>query len=276
MHGAGNDFVIVWHNELPKSAVDNLTPFITTMCDRHLGVGADQLLMLSSVVEDGQEHFHMDTFNADGSDGGMCGNGLRCIASYLRRHQHVATDNFQVSTPSGLKPVRLESVGSAAVNMKDPSFDYASLPAIVDSEPPTLEIDGLAMNVELVSMGNPHCIVFANEDLQAKITELGPKIEHHAMFPERTNVMFANIVDKHQIDVAHWERGSGMTLACGTGACAVAAAAIRKNLAFSPVVVRMEGGDIHISWPGEGSDLWMSGPVHEVFIGEYLEKGERE
>jgi diaminopimelate epimerase len=159
-----------------------------------------------------------------------------------------------------------------------PEFKFSKIPVrlpndvqIAEGDFVPLKVDGEFFSAVFVSMGNPHCVIFTNGAVQKRVEQLGPKIETHAYFPEQTNVMLARTIDEHTVEVAHWERGSGMTLACGSGACATAAAAIRRGIASSPVTVKMRGGDLHLLWDGgRNSELWMSGPVALVYRGEYL------
>ncbi len=279
MHGAGNDFIILKQEDLPPTVP--LADLVRNMCARQLGIGADQLLLIGqSQPGDHGSLYQMDTYNMDGSVGGVCGNGLRCVASYLRSSGLVRGGDFAIATPQRQHYARFGENGSVAINMGPPSFEPEELPAnLAAGDSPKKPGDTVAIAVEgeeftavLVSMGNPHCVIFGDHKLQKRIAELGPKLENHPLFPQRSNVMFALVQDPHHINVAHWERGSGATLACGSGACATAAAAIVTGVAETPVTVKMRGGDIHIEWDGVGQDIWMSGPVAHIFSGDYYLK----
>lgn len=257
MHGAGNDFVVVFKQSLPTRF--DLPSFARCVMHRQFGVGADQLLILSE-IESGKV-FQMDIYNADGSVAEMCGNGLRCVASYLQRQGLAPHGAFKIKTLSGLRDVKPQADGTAAVNMSRARFENSAKTV-------PIKIADVTLQGVVLSMGNPHFVAFGDGAVQKRIAELGPLVEHHPHFPNRTNVMLGRVVDSHTVQVAHWERGSGMTLACGSGACATAAAAFELGLAQSPVTIKMTGGDIKVERDPSG-DLWMYGPVEEVYTGEY-------
>ena len=273
MHGAGNDVIILWQQNVLDG--QDMSVLSEQMCRRYFGVGADQLLLLS---KNDDNTIHMQTYNADGSQGGNCGNGLRCVARYLFDSSFVKEKEFPISTPSRVCAAKIDDRNNVHINMARPLFDFASLPATPggDAKPGELvelNIEDKTFSAMLVSMGNPHCVVVADGKLRGQISDLGKKIEHHPMFPERTNVMFAQVVSPNNVNVSHWERGSGLTLACGTGACATAAALIRQGLVESCVTIQMTGGELKIDWQ-PGRDLWLSGPVAMVYQGKYLENKE--
>lgn len=278
MHGAGNDFVVIFQKDLPKST--DIKLISQQICHRQLGVGADQLLLLSPKDN---ATYRMDIFNADGSQAQMCGNGLRCVADLLSQQKLINRQNTAIETLAGVRQVKwleADDGGAIAVNMGRPNFKFAEilvrLPQgleIAEAALVPIQVDGEHLSAVMVSMGNPHCVIFTSAAVQKRVAEIGPKLERHMYFPERANIMLARLVDDHTIEVAHWERGSGLTLACGSGACATAAAAIRRGIVNSPVTIKMSGGDINILWDGaREDDLWMSGPTAMVFKGEFYFK----
>lgn len=251
MHGVGNDFLIFAPGEV--EGVD-LPGLARRACDRHFGVGADGILVpVPSAVAD----LEMVYLNSDGSASEMCGNGIRCLARYARDSEIVSGDALTVETGAGVKKILLRDDGSSRVDMGPPEFGAG------------IELDGYSFL--RVSMGNPHVVAFLGSERDVDELDLrtvGPQIENHPAFPEKTNVEFASVRDSHEVRMRVWERGAGETLASGSGSCAVAVAAVRLGLVESPVRVQLDGGVVEIEWPGEGEPIYMSGPAEYVCEGE--------
>jgi len=278
MHGAGNDFVVLdgLAGELPP-----LEPLAAQLCDRHLGIGADQLLV---VRPSRAADFRMEIFNADGSQVEMCANGIRCFFKYLRDRGHTAADEIGVETLSGVVRPRWAGEGRVRVDMGRPVLEPAKIPTTLGpADGPVLDapldVDGEAVSVSCVSMGNPHAVVFVDDVDAAPVEELGPRVEHSPAFPNRVNVEFVEVVDRARVRQRTWERGTGETLACGSGACATAVASILLGHVDEAVTVELRGGELEIQWAGRsepaGSEsVWMTGPTATVFTGEIpLEEG---
>ncbi len=266
MHGAGNDFVVLdgVRHELPA-----LEPLAARLCDRHFGIGADQLLVVrpSSAAD-----FRMEIWNADGSQVEMCANGIRCFYKYLRDRGLTSEDEIGVETLSGVVRPRWAGAGRVVVDMGRPVLEPAKIPTTLGSgEGPVLdaplEVDGASFLVSSVSMGNPHAVLFVDDPDTAPVERLGPEIEHHPAFPNRVNVEFVAPVGRQRIRQRTWERGSGETLACGSGACAVAVVAMLKGEAESRVTIELRGGELEIDWPGGDAHVRMTGPAAEVYTG---------
>lgn len=272
MHGAGNDYIYVDCTQLefpydPAAVSRALSP-------RHFAVGADGLvLILPSQVAD----FEMRIFNADGSEARMCGNASRCVAKYAYERGLTSKTDITLDTPSGIKAlhiildeVREGAVASVAVDMGVPSFDPAALPARVDGlnciDKP-LSFGGAVYNCTLVSVGNPHAVLFFKDDIHGlPLAEMGPSIERADIFPDRVNVEFVRVLSRDQIAMRVWERGSGETLACGTGACAAALAAIKNGHCEKKLTVHLTGGDLIVEWREDGH-VYMTGPAAFCYDG---------
>jgi diaminopimelate epimerase len=253
MHGVGNDFLIFDPGEV--EGVD-LPELARRACERHLGVGADGILV---PIPSKEADLRMVYLNSDGSASEMCGNGIRCLARYARDRELVENDALTIETGAGVKKVLLREDGSSRVDMGPPEFGAE------------LELDGFSFS--LVSMGNPHAVAFLASDNAVEgldLREVGPPIENDPAFPERTNVEFASVRDAHEVRMRIWERGAGETLASGSGSCAVAVAAVRRGLVRSPVRVRLDGGVVEIEWSGAGESVYMTGPAEYVCEGELL------
>nr|WP_253295555.1 diaminopimelate epimerase [Roseburia sp. MSJ-14] len=269
MHGIGNDYVYVnCFNETIKdpSAVSKY------VSDRHFGVGSDGLILIKpSKVAD----FQMDMYNADGSQGEMCGNGIRCVAKYVYDYGLTDKTNISVETLAGIKHLDLTiengKVALVKVNMGSPELVPEKIPVVAEGERAIdvpLEVKGKTYQMNGVSMGNPHCVIFMEEDVrELDLESMGPDFENHKRFPKRINTEFVNVLDENTLRMRVWERGSGETLACGTGACATAVAAILNGLVQKEVTVKLLGGDLKIQWNGSDAPVYMTGPATTVFDG---------
>lgn len=278
MHGCGNDYVYV---DCTKEVIPNISETAIRVSDRHFGIGSDGLILIkASDVAD----FEMDMYNADGSRGKMCGNGIRCVAKYVYDHGLTDKTTITVNTLSGIKTLKLTvedgKVSKVRVDMGEPELIPAQVPvkasvlgladdrreAIV-AEP--LEIKARSYDITCVSMGNPHCITFIGEDVRDfPLEEVGPVFEKHELFPERVNTEFINVIDKDHLRMRVWERGSGETLACGTGACAVAVASYLNGFTGRSVDIELLGGHLEVVYDEKTNHVFMTGPATEVFSGE--------
>lgn len=264
MHGAGNDFVVL---DGIRDALPAIEPLAAHLCDRHFGIGADQLLV---VRPSRSADFRMQIFNADGSQVEMCANGIRAFFLYVREHGHTRADEIRVETLGGIVTPRAAGAGRVTVDMGRPVFEPEKIPTTLGGGPgPLLEVplDGVDVRVSCVSMGNPHAVVFVEDPDRAAVETLGPRIERHPAFPNRVNVEFAHPVDRRRIRQRTWERGTGETLACGSGACAVAVVSMLRGLVERSVAVELRGGELQIDWPDDGAHVAMTGPAAEVFSG---------
>ncbi len=270
MHGAGNDFVLLDGREpLPV----DMELLAAPLADRRFGVGCDQVL----VVRDGQEaRFAMDIWNADGSRAEMCGNGIRCFAKWLYERGELGSRREVIETLGGPRWVEVaEADGElrVTVGMGVPSFDPASLPMTPGTQVPnaaTLQVNGHVIDVTGVSVGNPHVVAFIDDVDAFPLATVGPLVERHPWFPQRTNFEVVSITAQRELRVRVWERGAGLTLACGSGATAVTAAAIAAGrVAPGEVALDMPGGRLQVTWGGGESELTLRGPATTVFAGEW-------
>jgi len=268
MHGCGNDFVVI--NAL--AALCTWQPSATQaafLLDRHFGVGGDQLLLL---YPSGSAAARMAIYNPDGSAVEMCGNGIRCCARYLHQRGLVPDATMTITTPAGL--ITPTIVGEQVrVNMGAPRLLAEEIPVhgysgrVIGVTPPLIESDYALPPMTCVSMGNPHAIFFVPDVTAVPLADIGRKVETAALFPRRTNVEFAQILDRGHVRMRVWERGAGITLACGSGACGTAVAGILNKLLDSPIAMELEGGTLTIAWPDQSGPVWMTGPAVEVFAG---------
>ena len=275
MHGCGNDYVYV--NGF-KEKIDNPSEVAKSVSDRHFGIGSDGLIMINpSQVAD----FEMEMYNADGSRGEMCGNGIRCVGKYVYDFGLTDKTSISVETLAGIKYLDLTvengKVEKVRVNMGAPILTPAEIPvdpalfpdaqdAVIDQP---LVVEGKEYKVTCVSMGNPHDVIFMDEDVRAlDLEKIGPGFENHMAFPKRTNTEFVNVIDETHLRMRVWERGSGETLACGTGTCATVVAAVLNGLTKDAVDVELLGGSLHIEWDREANLVYMTGPATVVYNGE--------
>lgn len=269
MHGIGNDYVYV---DCFQETVKNPSEVAKFLSDRHYGIGSDGLILIKpSPVADCE----MEMYNLDGSLGSMCGNGIRCVAKYAYDHGIVNKTQISVDTKSGIKHLDLTvengKVSQVKVNMGSPLLTPRLIPVISSKDQLVFEpflIEDTTYYLTAVSMGNPHAVVFMDEIENLNLEELGPKFEFHPAFPDRVNTEFVKVIDRSTVQMRVWERGSGETLACGTGACAVAVACILNDLTDSEVTVKLLGGDLKIQWDRHSNLVYMTGPATTVFHGE--------
>ncbi len=265
MHGLGNDFVVLdgINQEVALSPEQ-----VRAIADRHFGVGCDQLLLVERPTQAGVD-FRYRIFNADGGEVQQCGNGARCFVRFV--HDKGLTDKreIRVETASGIIVPRLEADGQVTVDMGPPRFEPADIPFVAEARALTYVLDiGQPVEIAALSMGNPHAVLETCNVDTAPVAEWGPLIERHARFPERVNVGFMQLVHRRAIKLRVFERGSGETLACGTGACAAAVAGMTRGLLDDTVQVQTRGGSLTIRWQGEGQPVFMTGPAVSVFEGE--------
>ncbi len=270
MHGCGNDYVYVDCTKEPLADPEAVARFVS---DRHFGIGSDGLILInSSEVAD----FEMAMYNADGSRGEMCGNGIRCVAKFVYDKGLTDKTKITVETLAGIKTLDLNvekgQVKTVRVNMGSPTLKCTEIPVVFPqdemiNEP--MEVEGKIYPVTCVSMGNPHCVTFMDEDVRKlDLEKIGPSFENHETFPKRVNTEFANILDRKHIRMRVWERGSGETLACGTGACATAVAAVLNGLTEDTVDLELLGGHLAITYDRIQNLVFMTGPATIVFDGE--------
>ncbi len=270
MQGLGNDFVII-DNEEYKKINTPLNELAIKLCHRNFGIGADGLIIVNPNPKQGDIGWFF--YNSDGSIAQMCGNGMRCFAKYVYDKKLVDKKEFAVETEAGIITPQIIDENTIKVNMSKPILEPNKIPAKVSSNL-NFEItaDDRTFKANAVSMGNPHCIIFTDEDTKQLAVKYGPFIEKHETFPEKTNVEFAKIVSQNEINLDVWERGCAITLACGTGACATVTAAILNGLCKSPVKVNLPGGSLKIEWDGSinepDKNIFMSGDAKYVFVGE--------
>lgn len=266
MHGLGNDFVVLDATTRPI----RLSPKqLRHIADRHLGIGCDQILQIEAPRE-ADTDFYYRIFNADGGEVEQCGNGARCFVRYVLDKGLTDRTEIRVGTLAGVIVPRLEADGQVTVDMGVPSLDPDDVPfqAPKRALTYTLEVAGEALEISALSMGNPHAIRVVTEIESAPVLTQGALIERHPQFPRRVNAGYMQVVDRGHIRLRVYERGAGETLACGTGACAAVVAGILRGLLDARVVVRTRGGDLGISWAGEGEPVMMTGPAASVFDGE--------
>ncbi|MGB2579594.1 diaminopimelate epimerase [Elusimicrobium simillimum] len=265
--GLGNDFVVI--NNLGGELRD-AAELAKRICDRHFGIGADGLILIeNSALAD----FKMRIINADGTEPEMCGNGLRCAAKFIDEYDLTGKTKLTIETLAGIMEPEILSDGLIRVNMGVPRLKRSEIPvAGTDSESAqniVLNIGGHSVTGTAVSMGNPHFVIFTEHLEDEVIRGVGPLVEEHEMFPKKTNVEFIKIIDRKNIRMRVWERGVGVTLACGTGACASAVACILAGETDNEITVKLDGGGLLIAWNGEGQPIYMTGPAIEVFTGEF-------
>ena len=269
MHGAGNDYIYI---DCFDEYVENPEEMSKQLSNRHFGIGADGIVLIKpSVVAD----CSMNIYNADGSQAEMCGNAVRCVAKYIYDNKK-KRDRIKIDTLSGIKVVEIHSKDGKAiggtVNMGKPILNGRHIPtrygmSVVKDQ--ILDIDDNDYKITCLSMGNPHCVVFCDDIDRLDLNKIGPLFEHHEMFPERINTEFVEIVDENHLKMRVWERGSGETLACGTGACAVAVASVINGICRKEEIIKIQarGGVLSVKWH-EDDNVYLTGEAVEVFTGE--------
>lgn len=271
MHGLGNDYVYV---DTFEQSVPDPAAMAIAVSRPHFGVGADGLVLIGPSTE---ADYAMRMFNADGSEGEMCGNAVRCIGKYVHDRGLTAKTRVTLATRGGIKTLELQlqggSVEQVTVDLGEPALGPASLPvtlagAQVLNHP--LSIDGQTHHISCVSMGNPHAVIFVDDPQAVDVHGIGRQIEHHPLFPKRTNVEFVRVRRRDLLEMRVWERGSGETLACGTGAAASLVAAVLNGLADRSAVVKLTGGDLRVHWDARDNHVYQTGPATFVFDGVWL------
>jgi diaminopimelate epimerase len=271
MHGAGNDYVYVdgFRETLPA----DLPQLARQMADRHFGVGGDGLIL---ILPSDQADARMQMFNADGSEAEMCGNGIRCVAKYVYDHGICRRENLRIETGAGILALEVQTAGDKVarvrVDMGEPILEASRIPTTLPGSPVVdvdLTVGQHGFRATCVSMGNPHCVIFVDEANDELVLGAGPMIEVDGRFPERVNVEFVQVVDRGQVRQRTWERGSGETWACGTGASAVCVAGVLTGRTERTILNHLRGGDLELFWNEADNHVYMTGPAVEVFAGDW-------
>lgn len=269
MQGIGNDYVYV---DCTKESLENPSEIAKIVSDRHFGIGSDGLILIKS---SDKADFFMEMYNADGSQAEMCGNGMRCVGKFVYDKGLTDKTSIAVDTLVGIKYLDLTvvdgKVKTVRVNMGSPILEPNLIPVVSDKDKfinEVVSVDGKEYNMTCVSMGNPHAIVYVDNADNLQIEEIGPKFEFHEIFPKRTNTEFIEIVDRSHLKMRVWERGSGETLACGTGACASLVATVLNGLCETKATLHLLGGDLLIEWNQDENVVYMEGAATTVFEGE--------
>jgi diaminopimelate epimerase len=271
MHGLGNDYVYV---DCFSEKVADARKLAVAVSDRHFGIGADGLIL---ILPSAQGDVRMQMFNADGSEAQMCGNGVRCVAKYAYDHGLAKANPMRVETAAGIKKIDLSfgadgAVATATVDMGVPVLDPAAIPVTIRQARAvdvTLKTSTRALQMTCVSMGNPHAVFFVDDVAAVPLAALGPEIENHPVFPQRVNVHFVQVHSRREVTMRTWERGSGITLACGTGASAVCVAGVQTGRTDRQLLAHLPGGDLRLQWRQEDDHVLMTGPATEVFSGQW-------
>lgn len=267
MHGLGNDFVVF---DAIHQSVNLTAEQVRFICDRHLGVGCDQLLLVEAPTST-QADFRYRIFNSDGGEVEQCGNGARCFVRFVHDKGLTDKSTINVETAAGLISITLEQDGQVTVNMGEPVFTPAAIPFLADAQQAsakyTLQAGGVQYTLGVVSMGNPHAVLQVENVDTADVAGIGSLLERHERFPKRVNVGFMQVLDRGHIRLRVHERGAGETLACGTGACAATVIGLQWGLLDERVRVELPGGELQIRWQGQGSPVWMTGPAQTVYEG---------
>lgn len=269
MHGLGNDYIYV--STFDQKAPADLARLAVAVSDRHFGIGGDGLILIGPSE---RADARMRMFNADGSESEMCGNGVRCVAKYVHDHGIAPKPRVTIETGRGVLTLDLEIERGKArrvtVDMGTPILRAAEIPTTLPGDPPVnapLRVEGYDLAVTAVSMGNPHAVVYVENVAEFPVEALGALLERHPAFPRRVNAHFVEIVGRGEVRMRTWERGSGITLACGTGACAVCVAGVLTGKTDRALLAHLPGGDLELSWASDDSSVFMTGPATEVFSG---------
>jgi diaminopimelate epimerase len=273
MHGLGNDYVYVEAFSQPAPADPGA--LARAVSDRHFAIGSDGLIL---ILPSDKADARMRMFNADGSEGEMCGNGVRCVAKFIHDHDIARKPRVTVETGRGVLTLDLTIEAGEAkqvrVDMGVPILGGSEIPTTLPGDPPIdvpIELGGKELRLTAVSMGNPHAVLFVDDVDGFPLEALGPLIERHPTFPKRVNVHVAQVLSPTEVRMRTWERGSGITLACGTGACSVCVAGVLTGRTEGRVLIHLPGGDLHLEWPSREASVFMTGPATEVFSGEWAD-----
>lgn len=269
MQGCGNDFVILDYSEYEKTGLP-MDELARKLCDRHFGIGADGM-----IIPDLSKNYDTDIawyfYNSDGSIAQMCGNGMRCFAKYVYDRKLVNKKCFSVQTLAGVIKPEIQDDGNVRVDMGIPEFEHSKIPFKGET---TVKIKDKTFEITPVSMGNPHCVIFSEENPMELAENYGPIMEKHPYFPEKTNTEFVKIISKNEIEMRVYERGCGITLACGTGACACIAAGVLNNLTDEKVKVNLLGGVVNVEWCRNSelhkNHIFLIGPAEYSFVANYM------
>ncbi len=274
MQGIGNDYVYV---NCLEEQIDNPASLARMVSDRHFGIGSDGLILIRPSA---QADFFMEMFNADGTRSEMCGNGIRCVGKYVYDHGLTDKQEITVNTLAGVKHLSLHvvdgSVQTVTVDMGEPELEAERIPVVASTSPVVkapIEVDGVPYEMTCVSMGNPHAVMFVDNTAGLDIDTIGPRFEFHPAFPKRVNAEFIEVLGRGETNMRVWERGTGETLACGTGACASVVACILNDLTDEEVRVHLLGGDLVVRWDRASNHVFMTGPAPTVFEGEIVIDG---
>ena len=272
MEGLGNDYVYV---NCFEETVKDPSSLAIKVSDRHFGIGSDGLILIKP--SDKADCF-MEMYNADGSKSEMCGNGIRCVGKYVSDYGIIDKDEITVETLAGIKQLKLKKengkVTSVTVNMGSPVLESSKIPVSINREKvinAPVYIGDEKYNITCVSMGNPHCITFVDHTVRFPLEMIGPRFENDELFPNRVNAEFVKVVNRHEVKMRVWERGTGETLACGTGACAVTVACVLNGFTENEITVHLLGGDLRVRWDETENVVYMTGPAKVVFDGEIEE-----
>jgi diaminopimelate epimerase len=271
MHGAGNDYIYVdcFAEKIPADP----PALACKIADRHFGVGGDGLIL---ICPSDKADARMRMFNADGSESEMCGNGVRCVAKYVYDHGIARKPRLTIETGRGALTLDVETeadkVHQVRVDMGEPILEAAKIPTTLPGNPPLeAKLPGFAFKATCISMGNPHCVIFVDTITDQHILGIGPRIEVDPVFPRKTNVEFVRVNNREDVTFRVWERGSGETLACGTGACAVAVACVLTGRTERKIIAQARGGDLRLHWSEADNHVYLTGPAEEVFSGDWPE-----
>ena len=262
MHGTGNDCIII---DGTRSKPANLQRVAKKLCNRKTGIGADQLLILG---KSRKADFKMEVYNADGSIAEMCGNGIRCLGRFVRDQKYTTKREITIETLAGIREVKVTSK-TVFADLGEPIMKGKDIPVNLSGRiiNRPLKLESKDFRITCLSLGNPHCIIFTENLANYPVEKYGPILEHHSAFPKRANISFVNVLTPNQLKVRVWERGSGETLSCGTGAAASLVASVLNNFSDRKVKVELSGGKLQVEWNKDSNHVWIAGPAEDVFEG---------
>ena len=270
-HGLGNDFILI---EPGRKPAPEIAAMAGHLCDRHVGIGADGVVTIRPL---GGDAFEMRIYNSDGTETEMCGNATRCVGLYIRRRMLASGREFELHTRGGIVRSRVLDNDTVRVDMGEPRLLRGEIPVAGDPGLPAealeIELPGCKVTASAVSMGNPHAVIFVPDVGKIELEKWGPLIESHPFFPNKTNVEFVEVISPRMVRMRVWERGCGVTMACGTGSCATAVAGVRAGRTERNLTVLLDGGELQIDWSAADNHVYMTGPACEVFRGDYIERG---